>query len=425
MAGLVAARAVSDRYEKVIVVERDRLPDGTEPRRGVPQGQHLHALLASGGTAMEELYPGLLDEMTTAGALPYDVQADVVWYMDGRKLASAPSGIANYGLSRLLLERLTRARTTSLPNIQVLEETEARGLVTASGAITGVSVGTARSADTGERVIDADLVIDAAGRGSRALTWLEDLGHPRPPQSRVRADVVYLTRRYKAGPDALDEQPRAVVLPYPGSPRGGVVINEENGQICLVLAGQFGEDPPADDAGMLAFAESLDSPEILSLVRTGTPLGDPAKTRYPTSVRHHPERTKALPGNFLLLGDSLCSFNPAYGQGMTTAALQARLLHTLLAEGTDRLPQRFYPRAAKIIDRAWEVAIGGDLRFPEVEGKRPPGSGLVNRYMDRYRAAAARDPRLVRGFFEVSNMLKPPSALMSPKVILRVLTSKV
>lgn len=424
MAGLLAARAVSDRYQKVVVVERDRLPDGTDPRRGLPQGQHLHVLLARGATVMEELFPGLLAEMTTAGAIPYDVLADVAWYMDGRKLASAPSGIPNYGLSRLLLERLTRARTTSLPNVQIVQETEARGLVAASGAVTGVRVGTARSADPDERVIDADLVIDAAGRGSRALTWLEDLGHPRPPQSRVQADVVYLTRRYKAEPDAPGTQARAVVVPYPGSPRGGVVVHEENGQICLVLAGQFGEDPPADDAGMLAFAESLDSPEIVSLVRTGTPLGDPAKTRYPASVRHRPERTKAPPGNFLLLGDSLCSFNPAYGQGMTTAALQSQLLHTLLSDGTARLPERFYPRAAKIIDGAWDVAIGGDLRFPGVEGKRPPGTGLVNLYLDRYRAAAVRDPRLGRGFFEVSNMLKPPSALMSPKVILRVLTAR-
>jgi hypothetical protein len=248
----------------------------------------------------------------------------------------------------------------------------------------------ARSADQGDQTLQADLVIDAAERGSQSVRWLRELGYPAPPQSRVQADVVYLTRRYSAGASPLGKPRRAVVVPYPGSPRGAAVVHEENDQIALVLFGLLGTEPPGDDAGMLAYAQSLGSEEIVSLVRTGTPLGEPVKMRYPASVGQHPERARTL----------------------------------LFADGAARLPQRFYPRAAKVIDEAWDIATGGDLRFPEVAGKRPPLSGPVNKYLDRFRAVAVTDPALTRSFLEVSNMLAPASRLMSPTALLRVLTAK-
>ncbi|MDO0937766.1 monooxygenase [Streptomyces sp. DG2A-72] len=311
-------------------------------------------------------------------------------------------------------------RVSALAGVEIVQETEVRGLLGWSGAVSGVRVGGARDAGHAEREIDADLVIDAGGRASRSLSRLEELGHPRPPQSRVAADVVYLTRRYRA----RNNPPRAVVVPHPGSPRGAAIVHEENQQVALVLFGLLGADPPADEAGMLAYAESLGSDEIVSLVRDGLPLGEPVKMRYPASVRQHPERMAPPPPGFLLLGDAMASFNPTYGQGITTAALQARLLQTLLVDGADRLPERFYPPAAKIINGAWEASTGSDLRFPEVDGPRPPLSGLVNRYLDRFRAAAAVDPRLAHDFLRVSNMLAPASSLLSPKQALRMLTTK-
>jgi 2-polyprenyl-6-methoxyphenol hydroxylase-like FAD-dependent oxidoreductase len=424
MAGMLAARAASDWYERVVVVERDRLPDGPEPRRGAPQTRQLHALLEAGANAMDDLHPGLLAELSAAGAVMNDPVGDISWYMDGRRLASAPSSLINYGMSRPLLDLLIRQRTAALPNVEIRENTEASGLSEASGSVTGVKLGQARSADQGSEMLPADLVIDAAGRGSQSMRWLRELGYPDPPQSRVQADVVYLTRRYSAAANPHAKPRRAVVVPYPGRPRGAAMVHEENDQIALVLFGLLGTEPPSDDAGMLEYARSLGSDEIISLVRNGTPLGEPVKMRYPASVRQHPERAKALPRNFLLLGDSLAAFNPTYGQGMTTAALQAQLLKSLLADGTARLPQRFYPRAAKVIDQAWNLATGGDLRFPEVSGKRPPLSGPLNKYLDRFRAAAVQDPAMTRTFLEVSNMMAPASRLMQPATMLRVLTAK-
>src|SRR5438309_3565268 len=68
MGGLMAARVLSDAYERVTVVERDRLPEFSANRRGVPQGRHAHGLAARGAQILEELFPGLLDELVASGA---------------------------------------------------------------------------------------------------------------------------------------------------------------------------------------------------------------------------------------------------------------------------------------------------------------------------------------------------------------------
>src|SRR5579862_5738472 len=52
MAGLLAARVLSDHFERVTIIERDQLIDDTQPRKGVPQGRHVHALLAGGAAIL-------------------------------------------------------------------------------------------------------------------------------------------------------------------------------------------------------------------------------------------------------------------------------------------------------------------------------------------------------------------------------------
>ena len=70
MGGLLAARVLADFYETVTVVERDVLPETSANRRGVPQGRHVHLLLARGSQVLDELFPGFLDELVAAGAPP-------------------------------------------------------------------------------------------------------------------------------------------------------------------------------------------------------------------------------------------------------------------------------------------------------------------------------------------------------------------
>jgi 2-polyprenyl-6-methoxyphenol hydroxylase-like FAD-dependent oxidoreductase len=127
-----------------------------------------------------------------------------------------------------------------------------------------------------------------------------------------------------------------------------------------------------------------------------------------------------LPAGFVVLGDALCSFNPLYGQGMSVAASEARTLDECLTVGNEDLPRRFFARSKGVVDAAWTIATGEDLKYPQVEGKRPPGFAMVNRYMGRAHAACAKDPVVLRQFFNVANLLAPPTSMLSPKIAWRV-----
>ncbi|WP_051717725.1 FAD-dependent oxidoreductase [Streptomyces megasporus] len=421
VAGLTTARALGDTYERVTVIDRDAFPGVPAPRRGVPQSRQLHVLLARGALALDDLFPGFLDELVAAGATFADTQGDAHWYLDGHRVYRAPSGVISYGASRPLIEHRLRARVAALANVEIVESTEVLGPVTTPdrGRVTGVRV-RPRAADTGETTLDADLVVDASGRGSRALTWLTELGRPRPERTRVRADVVYVTRRFRREPHHLDGRSGVALVPFPGLPRGGAIVSEEGGRFAVVLFGLLGEEPPTDHEGMSAYAESLPGPDVAEVLRTAEPLDEPVRMRYPASVRHHYEKLDRPLDGLLVTGDALCTFNPTYGQGMTAAAQQAILLRGLLAEGTHDLPRRFFRAASKVVATPWLLAAGGDLRFPEAEGRRGPVDGLLDRYLTRYRVAASVDPVLGRTFLAVAHMVEPPTRLLSPGHALRV-----
>ena len=421
IAGLLAARALSEAFSLVTVFDRDVLPDEPGIRRGAPQGRQAHALLARGAAALDQLFPGFVAEMIASGAVAGDPQRDFRWYLDGYLLCPAASGLTNIALTRPLIESLIRARTAALDGVRIVGSSVVGGLVMGEGRITGVRVA---KGDAGtEESVPADLVVDAAGRGSRAHVWLRELGYSEPPMSGVRTDVVYVSRHYRREPHHLDGRIGAAIVGFPGHPRGAAVIRQEGEQFVVLLCGILGEDPPTDDEGMLAFAESLPAPDVADVLRSAKPLDDAAKMRYPASQWHHYEKVARHPDGFLVTGDALCNFNPVYGQGMTIAALEALTLKRLLTEGPGDLPRRFYAAMTKTLSQAWSLSVGADLRFPQVEGKRTKADRLVNRYLDRYRIAASADPVLGTAFLRVTNMIDPPTRLMAGGHVLRVFRS--
>ena len=90
MGGLLAARALADHYDQVTIVERDALPEFDEPRKGVPQGRHTHGLLARGREVLEELFPGLSEELAAEGAVYGDVVDQVLWFQPRLLSAQRP-----------------------------------------------------------------------------------------------------------------------------------------------------------------------------------------------------------------------------------------------------------------------------------------------------------------------------------------------
>ena len=426
VAGLLAAAVLSEFYPQVTVYDRDALPSRPEHRRGVPQSRQLHALHARGARALNELLPGFRNDMIAAGAVTADTQGDAHWYLDDYLLRPVPSGLEGIALSRPVLEWLIRARVTKLPNVTISAATDVAGLAAADDRATGVRIRAARTTGAAGQTVPANLVLDAAGRGSRTPAWLAELGFPAPEISQVRAGVTYVCALYSRDPRQLDGRFGSLVTPYPGKPRGGAVLRLEGDRFVVLLAGMVGTEPPLDEAGMLAFADSLACPDLASVMRESTPLGDPVKYTYPESTWHHYETLDSYLGGLLVAGDAFSSFNPIYGQGMTIAALEALALRGLLrdppmrAEGLER---RYFRAAGKLVADAWETSASSDLRFPEVEGKRRPGAALLNAYGERYRAAASVDPVLGETFLRVANMIDKPAKLLSPGHVLRVFRS--
>ena len=422
MAGLAAARVLADAYEWVTVLERDTLPATAAHRKGVPQSRHAHGLLAGGRAALEELFPGLTDELVANGALSGDLQAEARWYNQGLRLCRAPGDLWGIVLSRPLLEASVRERVRALSNVRVVDRCDAAGLVGTpdGGRVRGVRV-IRRADSSAEEVLEADLVVDATGRGSRSPVWLEELGYPRPAEDAVRIGVAYASRVYRRRSDHLDGDLAVVVAATVDRPRGGGMLAMEGDRWMVTLNGYLGDQPPADPEGFAAFAATLAAPDVFEVVRDAEPLDDASVTRYPANVRRRYERLDRFPDGYLVVGDAVCGFNPIYGQGMSVAASEALALRECLRDGPTWLARRFFADVAGIIDIPWGIAVGADLRFPGVEGARTVKVRLVNAYLAWFHVAAATDPVLGRAFLRVVNLTERPEGLLRPAIALRVL----
>lgn len=411
IAGLLAARVLSRWYGEVLVIDRDDLTATGEHRKGTPQSRHAHGFLARGLQVFDELVPGYRDELIARGAVSGDLLNDVLWYNDGHLMRRAPSPLGGLNASRPLIESVLRELVTALPAIKVLDGVAVTGLTTDGHRLTGVRT------EDGEYA--ADVVVDATGRSNRGPAWLAELGYAAAPEDAVKAGIVYSTRQYRRDPEAQDFT-GVISGHYPGNPVGcGAGANEDNRWL-VTLVGFANDPPPAEPGAFEDFAARLDGPELHQLVSKAEPLSDPVLFRIGPSVRRRYEDCDRLPEGFIATGDSLCCFNPAYGQGMTVAALTAQWLGQCLENGTDGLTERYFRGAGKLLAPAWELSTSADLRFPEVEGPRTPLQKILNAYIGHLHRASAVDPVLGLQFLRVANLLAGPQSLLAPKILWRV-----
>ncbi|MBO0830991.1 MAG: FAD-binding monooxygenase [Actinobacteria bacterium] len=422
LAGLLAARVLAERYERVTVVERDATPRLGQHRRGVPQGRHTHGLLTRGQEVMEELFPGLTQDMVDGGAPIGDLLGQVRWIFNGHRVRQIVTGLTALCVNRPVLEGRIRARVEALPNVALLPCCDAVGLTSdPAGRVLGARL-LHRDDDSTAEEVASDLVVDATGRGSRMPAWLEALGYPPPEEERVRVRLGYATRLYRLRAGALNGDWAVINAASVDNPRAGVLVMVSADQAMVSLIGRLGDDPPTDASGFLAFAQSLALPDIYNAIIDADPLDEePASFRFPLSVRRRYERLRRFPDRLLVTGDAVCSFNPVYGQGMTVAALDALALRSELERGGVPLPRRFFADVARRVDVPWTIGVGGDLAFPGVEGRRTLKNRLMNRYIAHLHAASATDARVAAAFMRVVALVDRPPQLLHPRVSVRAL----
>jgi 2-polyprenyl-6-methoxyphenol hydroxylase-like FAD-dependent oxidoreductase len=422
MAGLLAARSLSDFFDAVTVVERDPLPHTGDARRGVPQGRHLHGLLARGAQVLEEMFPGILDELVLDGAQ----------YMDGRDLSrlhfdvgghlmvrtGSATSITAYFATRPFLEEHVRARLRTIPNVTLLDEHDIVELTATPDhqRVTGARVVNRRTGE--DATLSADLVVDATGRAARTPTWLNQLGYDRPREDHVAVRLTYVSQLLRMAPDALHELGLVVGI-VPGRPHGLGIFHCENDTWTLTVFGIAGHQPPADLTAMCEFVEDYAPAQLLAAVRAAEPIGEPTRHRQPSSQWRRYDKMRRFPKGLLVIGDAICSFNPIYGQGMTVAALEALALRDCLSRGTRDLARRFFRAAAAPIRQAWELSANPDLSLPEIDGTPPLLTRLLNAYVDRVLTAAEYDTAAADQFFRVTSLIDPATRLLRPAIMWR------
>jgi 2-polyprenyl-6-methoxyphenol hydroxylase-like FAD-dependent oxidoreductase len=420
MAGLLAARVLSEFYGDVTIVDRDKLITASSTRRGVPQGFHAHALLARGKQILDELFPEIADEMVAAG-MPMLDMGEMHWYLNGMRLRNAHTGLVAVSLTRPALEKLVRGRVAAIPNVHILEEHDILGLTATAGGqtVTGAQV-KRHGTDEAPTRLTADLVVDATGRGSRSAGWLAELGYEPPAEDRIKIDLAYTTCEFMLPSRPLENDLSIISLGTPMYPGGAFFGRVRGDRHHLSLTSMLGNHPSTDTAGVKEFARSLPVPRIYDAIRDIEPAAGPAMIRVPASVRRRYEWLARFPARFLIVGDSVCSFNPVYGQGMTVAALEALALREHLRDGSVPRASQFFRDIAAVIDTPWAMAASSDLSWPGVEGPRTAEGGEANEYMGQVMAGMLHDGEITNAFMRVAGLIDPPEALLRPSVRLRV-----
>lgn len=435
MTGLLMARVLATRFAQVIVVERDTLPSQPVGRSGLPQGKHVHVLLARGQAILEELFPGFEAELTAAGAPAVDWTADCQMMGWGGWNPRFTSQLVTRTCSRDLLDWLVRSRVRSLPNVQIWTGCQVVNLL-GSGAqghhpahVTGVQLQW-----QGERLdLTADLVIDATGRSSRAPEWLAQLGSDRPAETVVDARLGYATRWYRL-PQHHQETWKSLLIwaKPPHHPRAGVLYPVEGDRWAVTVSGVGGDYPPADPEGFLAFVQSLRDPAIYNAIRDAEPVSEICIHRGTANRLRHYERLRRFPLGLLVAGDAACAFNPIYGQGMTAAALAAVTLERCLERhecqesqtwNAIALSHTFRQQLARAVRTPWMLATGEDLRWiPRTTQRRDLVGQALQHYFNQVLHLTAAHPDIHEAVWRIQHMMASPSAVLHPAIVRRVLT---
>jgi 2-polyprenyl-6-methoxyphenol hydroxylase-like FAD-dependent oxidoreductase len=366
---------------------------------------------------MADLLPGSVDDVVAAGGVVTDFARGVDFYAEGGLLADGPAPIETISASRPLFEHLVRQHVTDVENVDLRANCQCTDylLDEAGTTVEGVAI---RENDVTE-TLSADLVVDASGRTSRTPAWLAAHGYASPAVDEVEIRMAYSTTfvRRPSG-----DRRTYLAPPSPPRTRGGMAAPIEGNRWIVNLQGVHGDTPPTDREGFRRFAASLPVPELARLLDEHEWVAEGiVHYPFPANRRNRYEDLDRFPGGLLVVGDAIASFNPVYAQGMSVAALEALVLHHVLAGGREDLAPRFFDRAASVVDIAWTLAVGSDFGFPETRGERPRGTAFVNWYLGRLLRRAQTDGALTDAFVRVLGMERPPGTLFRPGVAWRVL----
>jgi 2-polyprenyl-6-methoxyphenol hydroxylase-like FAD-dependent oxidoreductase len=424
LAGLSAARALSDRFREVVILDRDELPDDATARPGVPQGKHPHGLLGGGLKALEQLFPGFGNELSQAGAVPMYPGFDLLFELPGQDpWPRIKFGRPTYGMSRPLIELTLRRQVERLTNVKVLGGYRILNITGESntGDATGICY---RTPDGNLEKLQSDLIIDASGNGSLTLEFLKASGRRAPEETTIGVNMRYASALFERV-DIKDNYKFAYTFPNaPEESRGGLIVPAENETYQVLLIGRCEDIPPINEMEFRRYARELWTPTISNAIKNAKRLTEIKPYSFTESRWRHFSKVSDFPRGLLPIGDAICRFNPVYGQGMSVAAREASLLFDLLArfdsDLLSTLATDFLTEAENLIAAPWAMSAIPDFIYPETTGVRPKDLEKRLNFQKGLGRLAAQDASVCQLLIEVRHLLKPVTVLDDPSIVSRV-----
>jgi flavin-dependent dehydrogenase len=444
VAGLLAARILCGHFKKTIIIEKDKYPSQAGPRNGTPQSNHVHVLLIKGKEILLNLFPEIERKLVAKGAHIVNLTNDVDYYVGTGYSINFESVLTTIACTRQLLEQEIRNEISRFPNVNIRQNTRATGLMITKDKETELRICkgvTVYSADTNsEETITGDLVVDTSGRESKIAEWLEQLGYDKRKKTIVNSYIGYSTCWFKPtveqtavvdddddDDDKLIIKPTIILTNPPSNPYMGIMYPVEGSLVLVGILGIGKNYPPTDKQGFLEYSKKLETLDIYNAIKDFELSGPIYGYRTTGSRQYHYERMNMWPENLVTYGDSVSSFNPFYGQGITVACIEAVTLDKTLREHKKRnrnllgFSTIFQKKISKINTLPWLLGTSEDFRWPSTEGIKPDiFTRYIQKYSHRVLLLTPKSKIAAKSFFEVMHMLRSPLILFHPLILIHI-----
>jgi 2-polyprenyl-6-methoxyphenol hydroxylase-like FAD-dependent oxidoreductase len=326
-------------------------------------------------------------------------------------------------MSRPLIERTLRLQVQRIGNITVRSGCRVLKAESESNAYNARGV-QCQWSDGSLETISSDLIVDASGNGSVTMEFLKATGRRTPEETRIGVNMRYASARFERFP-IYDGYKIAYTLPdAPEQARGGLILPAENNTHQVVLIGRGNDIPPTDGDAFLRYARQLPTPTIYQAIKNAKRLTEITPFSFPESRWRHFAQLSDFPRGLLPIGDTICRFNPVYGQGMTVAAQEAHMLSDLLRtlDGDSRAGwvQAFLTKADTLIAHPWAMSAIPDFIYPDTTGERPPDLQDRLNFQRALGRLAVFDAEIYQLLVEIRHVLKPLTLLDHPSIVRRV-----
>ncbi len=421
IAGMIAARVLSDHADEVWIAEPDLLEDAPATRRGAPHSTQAHTLLGKGRTVIEQLMPGIVRQMVREGGqLISSGPGGAQWFLNGRPKVPVRGGSV-VSVSRPFLEWHIRRRVLALPNVSLIKG-RATGLTMTGDRVDGALIRPPGAVDSERHT--ADLVVDATGRSSRLGDWLGQHDYPAPDKQRMALDLGYATCLFHRKPGQRLGGHVAAYSLYTATKahNGPSSMTPVEGDRWLTLVSGYGDRRPGRDfEDFKARCRANPATPLQLLPDAAEPASEVFVHRFPDSLRRDFDELSRFPAGLVALGDAVASFNPTYGQGISVAALQAVALREWLSEpgAVDDPAHPYFRRVRAVIDDAWSFNASQDRYLPHVDTAKPFGGRLRCGLFEAVQSATITDEVVHRAFLEVVNMTATPDRLRTREILWR------